>query len=57
MLHTKFQASKPMQHKEFQASKPSSSEEEDFVIFFYIFLGFELRTQWRGTILDPGIFV
>ena len=32
----------------FQASEPSGSEEEDFLIFYYVFLWFELRTPWRG---------
>ena len=27
-----------MLHTDFEASKPSGSEEEDFLIFFYIFL-------------------
>ena len=29
---------------EFQASKPSGSEEEDFLIFFYVFLWLEPTT-------------
>ena len=29
---------------EFQAYKPSGSEEEDFLIFFYVFLRFEPTT-------------
>ena len=28
-----------MQHTKFQASKPNGSEEEDFLIFFFVFLG------------------
>ena len=36
MLHTKF------------GSKTSGSEEEDFLIFFYIFLWFEPRTPGVG---------
>ena len=46
-----------MLHIKFQASKPSGSEEEDFLIFFYIFLWFEPRTPWGGAILDPGTFI
>ena len=42
-----------MLHIKFQASKPSGSE-EDFLIFFYVFLGFESRIPWQGAILDPG---
>ena len=30
-----------MLHTKFQASKPCDSEEEDFLIFFYVFLWFE----------------
>ena len=30
---------------EFQASKPSGSEEEDFLIFFYVFLWLEPTTS------------
>ena len=33
-----------MLQTEFQASKPSDSEEEDFLIFFYVFLWFEPTT-------------
>ena len=33
-----------MLHTKFQASKPSCSEEEIFLIFFYVFLWFEPRT-------------
>ena len=33
-----------MLHTKFQASKPSGSEEEDFLILFYVFLCFEPRT-------------
>ena len=43
-----------MLHIKFQASKPSGSEEENFLIFFYVFLRFEPRTPWQGAILDPG---
>ena len=43
-----------MLHIKFQASKPSGSEEEDFLIFFYVFLRFEPRIPWQGAILDPG---
>ena len=46
-----------MLHTKFQASKPSGSEEEDFSIFFYVFLRFGPRTPWRRTILDPGTFI
>ena len=46
-----------MLHLKVQASKPSSSEEEHFGIFFYVFLWFEPRTPWQGVILDPGTFV
>ena len=49
--------SRQMLHIKFKASKPSGSEEEDFLIFFYIFLWFEPRTPWRGAILDPGTFI
>ena len=42
-----------MLHIKFQASKPSGSE-EDFLIFFYVFLRFESRIPWQGAILDPG---
>ena len=42
-----------MLHIKFQASKPSGSE-EDFLIFFYLFLRFESRISWQGAILDPG---
>ena len=37
-----------MLHTKFQASKPSGSEEEDFLIFFYVFLWFEPTTPTRG---------
>ena len=45
-----------MLHTKFQASKPSGSEEEDFLIFFYVFLWLEtttpgLRQSW---ILGPS---
>ena len=30
-----------MLHTKFQASKPSGSEEEDFLIFFYVFIWLE----------------
>ena len=43
-----------MLHTKFQASKPSGSEEEDFFIFFYVFLQFEPRIPWQGAISDPG---
>ena len=33
---------------EFQASKPSGSEEEDFLIFFYVFLWFNLQPLARS---------
>ena len=46
-----------MLHIKFKASKPSGSEEEEFLIFFYILLWFEPRTPWRGAILDPGSFI
>ena len=46
-----------MLHTKFQASEPSGSEEEAFLIFFYIFLWFEPRTPWRRAILDPGTFI
>ena len=39
------------------ASEPSGAKEEDFLIFFYVFLSFEPRTPWRGTILDPWTFI
>ena len=34
-----------MLHTKFQASKPCVSEEEDFLIFFYVFLWFEPTTS------------
>ena len=42
-------------HIKFKVSKPSGSEEEDFRIFFYIFLWFEPRTPGVGPswILGP----
>ena len=43
-----------MLHTKFQASKPSGSEEEDFLIFFYVFLWLEPRIPWQGAILNPG---
>ena len=46
-----------MLHTKFQSSKPSGSEEEDFLIFFYVFQWFEPRTPCRGAILDPGTLV
>ena len=51
-----YKTTRQMLHIKFQASKPSGSE-EDFLIFFYIFLWFEPRTPWRGAILDPGTFI
>ena len=41
----------------FQTSGPGGSEEEDFLIYFYVFLRFEPRTPWHLTILDPGTLV
>ena len=46
-----------MLHIKFQASKPSGSEEEDFLIFFYVFLRFEPMIPLQGAILDPGTFI
>ena len=46
-----------MPHTKFKASKPSDSEEEDFLIFFYVFVWFEPRTPWQGAILDPGTLI
>ena len=46
-----------MLHTKFQASKPSGSEEEDFLIFFYVFQWFKPKTLWQGAILDPGTFI
>ena len=43
-----------MLHTKFQTTGPSGSEEDDFLIYFYAFLLFELRTPWRGTILVHG---
>ena len=37
-----------MLHTKLQASKPSDYEEEDFLIFFYVFLWFEPTTLTRG---------
>ena len=51
-----------MLHTKFQASKPSGSEEENFLIIFYVILWFEPRTPWRGGggggvgISDPKTF-
>ena len=42
-----------MLHTKFQASKPSGSEEEDFLIFFYVFLWFEPKPPQRGAMMDP----
>ena len=44
-------------YNKFQASKPSGSEEEDFWIFFYVFLWFEPRTPRQGAVLDPATFI
>ena len=38
-----------MLHTKFQASEQSGSEEEDFLIFFYVFLWFQTRTPVAGT--------
>ena len=46
-----------MLHTQFQASKPSGSEEEDFLILFYVFQWFKPKTLWPGAILDPGTFI
>ena len=46
-----------MLHTQFQASKPSGSEEEGFLIFFYVFQWFKPRTLWPEAILDPGTFI
>ena len=46
-----------MLHTKFQASKPSGSEEEDFLMFFYVFLWLETTTPWPEAILDPGTFI
>ena len=46
-----------MLHTQFQASKPDGSEEEDFLIFFYVFQWFKPRTLRPGAILDPGTFI
>ena len=45
-----------MLHTEFQASKPSGSEEEDFLIFFYVFLLLEPNTRGQrpSWTLGPG---
>ena len=37
-----------MLHIKFQASEPNGSEEEDFLIFLYVFLWFEPRTLALG---------
>ena len=44
-----------MLHSRFQACKPSGSEEEDFLIFFYVFLWFELGSPGKepSWILGP----
>ena len=45
-----------MLHIKFQASKPSGSEEEDFLIFFYVFLRFEPRIPWQESwMLGPHL--
>ena len=46
-----------MLHNKFQASDESGSEEEDFWIFFYVFLWFEPRTPWLRVILDPAALI
>ena len=46
-----------MLHTKFQAPEPSDSEEEDFLIFFYVFQWFKPKTLWPGAILDPGTFI
>ena len=40
-----------MLHTKFLASKPSGSEEEDFLIIFYVFLWLESRSTGQ---LGPG---
>ena len=47
-----------MLHINFQASKPSGSEEEDFLIFFYVyFYGFNLGSPGKepSWILGPHL--
>ena len=46
-----------MLHIKFQASGPRGSEDENFLIFFYVFLWFERRTSWPRAILVPGLLV
>ena len=41
--------SQVMLHTNFQVSEPSGSEEEDFLIFFYVFLWFQPRTPGLGN--------
>ena len=41
-----------MLHTEFQASKPNGFEEEDFLIFFYVFLWFKPRTPGADHLLS-----
>ena len=44
---------------DFQASKSSGSEEEDFLIFFYVFLWLPMETYnpWPEAILDAGTYI
>ena len=42
-----------MLHTKFQAPKPSGSEEEDFLIFFYVFLWFETLDPLVRSHLAP----
>ena len=45
-----------MLHTKFQASKPSGSEDEDFLIFFNVFLWLKTRTpdQRQSWTMGPS---
>ena len=44
-----------MLHTQFQASKPSGSEEEDFLIVFYVFLWLESRSPDKRPSWTLGV--
>ena len=46
-----------MLHTKFQAFKPSGSEEEDFLIFFYVFIWLALLDSWPVAVLVLGTFI
>ena len=37
----------------FQTPEPRGCEEQDFLLFSYVFLWFQHRTLWAGIILGP----